>query len=315
MSPTGILQSYAGDGKEGFAGDGDSAATARFSGVAGLGTDSQRNLYIADSNNERIRVVTSVGGVSTIAGRSHFAGDGGPAAAAVLHRPVGVVQTSDGTIYFTDRANHRIRKIANNGMISCIAGTGDPGFSGDGGPALQANLYFPDSLAVDSSGNLLFVDQNQRRVRKITPAGIISTVAGNGNLAYSVDGVGAMFSGFAYITGIAVDGAGNMYLSEEAANRVKKVTPVGGMITYAGTTANGAPSGLGFAGDGQAATQRRLGQPGCAGSRCRGEPLYRGHVELPHTARGRRGRHHHHGRRQRQMLLRRRWRQGYGRGR
>ena len=262
VSPTGILQSYAGDGKEGFAGDGDSATTARFSGVAGVGTDSLSNLYIADSNNERIRVVTSVGGVSTIAGRSHFAGDGGPATAAVLHRPVGVVQTADGTIYFTDRVNHRIRMIATDGKISCVAGTGDPGFSGDGGPALQASLYFPDSLTVDSSGNLLFVDQNQRRVRKITPAGIISTIAGNGNLAYSVDGVGAMFSGFAYITGIAADAGGNIYLSEGAANRVKKVTPIGGMITYAGTSANGAPSGSGFAGDGQAASSAVFAYPG-----------------------------------------------------
>jgi sugar lactone lactonase YvrE len=127
---------------------------------------------------------------------------------------------------------------------------------------MQANLYFPDSLAIDASGNLLFVDQNQRRVRKITPAGVISTVAGNGNLAYSVDGVGALFSGFAYITGIAVDAAGNIYLSEGVANRVKKVTPVGGMVTYAGTTANGAPSGLGFAGDGQAASQAVFANPG-----------------------------------------------------
>jgi uncharacterized protein (TIGR03437 family) len=262
VSPTGILQSYAGDGKEGFAGDGDSAAAARFSGVAGLGTDSLNNLYIADSNNERIRVVSSVGGVSTIAGRGHFAGDGGPASAAILHRPAGVVQTTDGTIYFTDRVNHRIRKIANDGTISTIAGTGDPGFSGDGSPALQANLYFPDSLTIDSSGNLLFVDQNQRRVRRITPAGVISTIAGNGNLAYSVDGVGALFSGFAYITGIAVDAAGNIYLSEGVANRVKKVTPIGGMVTYAGTTANGAPSGLGFAGDGQAASSAVFAYPG-----------------------------------------------------
>jgi uncharacterized protein (TIGR03437 family) len=257
----GILQSYAGDGKEGFTGDSDNASVARFSGVAGLGTDPSNNLYIADSNNERIRMVTSAGGVSTVAGRSHFAGDGGPATAAILHRPAGVVQTADGTIYFTDRVNHRLRKIANDGVISTVAGSGDPGFGGDGGPAAQATLYFPDSLTIDSAGNLLFVDQNQRRVRKITPAGIITTIAGNGDLAYSVDGSGALASGFAYITGIAADATGNIFLSEGVANRVKKITPAGGMVTYAGASNNGRPSGIGFAGDGQAASQAVLANP------------------------------------------------------
>ena len=261
ISPEGILQPYAGDGKEGFAGDGDNASVARFSGVAGLGTDSSNNLYIADSNNERIRVVTSAGGVSTVAGRSHFSGDGGPATAAILHRPAGVVQTADGSVYFTDRVNHRLRKIASDGAISTIAGTGDPGFGGDGGPAVQATLYFPDSLTIDSAGNLLFVDQNQRRVRKITPAGIITTVAGNGDLAYSVDGSGALASGFAYITGIAADATGNIFLSEGVANRVKKINPAGGLITYAGASNNGRPSGFGFAGDGQAASQAVLANP------------------------------------------------------
>jgi uncharacterized protein (TIGR03437 family) len=261
VSPEGILQSYAGDGKEGFAGDGGQAAVARFSGVAGLGTDSSNNLYIADANNERIRLVTSAGTVSTVAGRSHFAGDGGAATAAILHRPVGVAQTADGSIYFTDRVNHRIRRIASDGTISTIAGTGDPGFGGDGGPAAQATLYFPDSLTIDSAGNLLVVDQNQRRVRKITPAGIITTIAGNGELAYSVDGGGALFSGFAYITGIAADATGNIFLSEGVANRVKKITPAGGMVTYAGASNNGRPSGIGFAGDGQAASQAVLANP------------------------------------------------------
>jgi uncharacterized protein (TIGR03437 family) len=262
VSPTGILQSYAGDGKEGFAGDGDFAPAARFSGVAGLGTDSANNLYIADSTNERIRLVSSSGSVSTIAGRGHFAGDNGLATSAILHRPSGVVQGADGTIYFTDTANHRVRKVSLDGKIATIAGTGDPGFGGDGGPAAQAVLYFPDSLAMDASGNLLVVDQNQRRVRKITPAGVISTVAGNGNLAYSVDTSGALASGFGYITGIAVDSAGNIFLSEGAANRVKKVTASGGLQTYAGTTANGGPSGIGFAGDGGPAAQAVFASPG-----------------------------------------------------
>ena len=139
-----------------------------------------------------------------------------------------------------------------------------PGFGGDGGPAAQAVLYFPDSLTIDSAGNLLFADQNQVRVRKITPAGVISTVAGNGNLAYSVDGSGALSSGFAYITGIAVDSTGNIYISEEVANRIKKITPAGGLSTYAGSSGSnyGSPSGFGFGGDGQSAGQAVFAYPG-----------------------------------------------------
>jgi len=264
VSPTGILQSYAGDGHEGFAGDGDSAGLARFSGVAGLATDSLNNLYVADANNERIRVVSPVGNITTVAGSGHFAGDGAAAMAALLHRPQGVVSAADGTIYFTDTANHRIRKIGTDGKIITLAGTGAPGFGGDGGPAAQAVLYFPDALTIDSAGNLFFVDQNQVRVRKITPAGVISTIAGNGNLAYSIDGAGALSSGFAYITGIAVDSTGNIYISEQVANRIKKITPAGGLSTYAGSggSSPNAGSGFGFGGDGQSAGQAVFAYPG-----------------------------------------------------
>src|SRR5262249_18995195 len=147
-------------------------------------------------------------------------------------------------------------KIATDGKISTIAGTGDPGFSGDGNVGTAAQLYFPDSIARDSAGNLYVVDQNQLRVRKITPAGIISTVAGNGFAQLSNDARGALGSGFAYIPGIAVDSSGNMYLSEQLYNKIKKIVPTGGMTTYAGT------SGLGFGGDGGQATSAVLAYPG-----------------------------------------------------
>ena len=256
ISPTGILQPFAGDGFEGFAGDGNSAALARFSQVYGLATDSANNVYVVDTNNERIRMIaTGTNFISTVAGRSHFAGDGGPALAALLHRPAGAAVAADGTIYFTDTVNHRVRKITPDGTISTTAGTGDPGFSGDGGPAAQAKLYYPDAMTIDSAGNLYIVDQYDLRVRKITPAGIISTVAGNGTVAYSVDARGALQTGFAYLMGIAVDAAGNLYLSEQSANKIKKVTPSGGLSTYAGTGGNG------FAGDGGPALAAVLAYP------------------------------------------------------
>jgi uncharacterized protein (TIGR03437 family) len=246
---SGIIQTFAGDGNEGFAGDGNSATQARFSGVAGLGTDPLNNVYVADANNERIRMISgSTGFVSTVAGRAHFDGDGGPATAALLHRPQGVVTAADGTIYFTDTVNHRVRKIGTDGKIGTIAGTGELGFSGDGGPATQAAMSFPDSLAIDTAGNLYVVDQKQVRVRKIGTDGRISTVAGNGTLAFSVDTRGALQTGFAYLTGIAVDSGGNLYLSEQVFGKIKKVTPAGALSTYANTSGT-----LGFSGDGQGA--------------------------------------------------------------
>ena len=258
VMPDGTLQHFAGVGSPGFAGDGYAypALLARFFMVTGLATDAANSVYIVDSGNERIRRVDSGSGIlTTVAGRGHFGGDLGPAAAALLHRPEGTVVGSDGSTYFTDTANHRVRKIAPEGTISTIAGNGDPSFSGDQGLATQATLDEPDFLAIDSSDDLLVVDGGSR-VRKITAAGIIGTVAGNGTTAPSNDNLGALASGFARIAGIAVDSAGNLYLSERDTNKIKKVTPSAGLSTYAGTGEKG------FGGDGQAAAQAVFRSPG-----------------------------------------------------
>ena len=256
LSSGGILTSFAGDGNEGFAGDGLPAFSARFSNVTGMATDGANNLYIADSNNERIRMVSN-SIVTTVVGKVHFAGDGAAATAALLHRPQGVVTTPDGTTYFTDTMNHRVRKIGTDGNISTIAGSGELGFSGDGQAATSAKLMYPDAMTRDTAGNLYVVDQSQARVRKISPAGIISTVAGNGIIFYSNDARGALGSPFAYITGIAVDSTGNLYLSENAASTIKKIVPTGGMTTYAGTL-----QGFGFSGEGTPAMSAVFNGPG-----------------------------------------------------
>ena len=255
----GVLLHFAGIGSPGFAGDGYAypAFLARFFGVTGLGADAANNIYIVDSGNERIRKVDSGSGIlTTVAGRGHFGGDLGPATAALLHRPEGMVVGSDGSTRFTDTANHRVRKVAPDGTISTIAGNGDPSFSGDQGPAVQAGLNNPTCLAIDSSDNLFVVDGAGSRVRRITAAGIISTVAGGGTHASSNDNQGALVSGFAQISGIAVDSAGNLYLSERDTNKIKMVTPSSGLSTYAGT------GEYGFGGDGQAAAQAVFRSPG-----------------------------------------------------
>lgn len=255
----GVIGDFAGNGTVGFAGDGGNASSARFSNVTGLGTDSQNNLYIVDADNERIRKVTADNTINTVAGRAHFGGDGGPATSALLHRPYGVATAADGTIYFTDTVNHRVRKIAIDGKISTIAGTGDPGFAGDNGPATAAMLAYPDSIAIDAAANIYVVDQSQLRVRKIAASGTITTIAGSGRLAYSNDSQGALGSGFAYIGGIAVDATGNLYLSESLNNKVKKIVlATGVMNTYAGL--GGAVGD--FAGDGGSATAAKLNTPG-----------------------------------------------------
>jgi trimeric autotransporter adhesin len=252
VSSGGIISAFAGNGKEGFV-DG-SAGTAQFSGVNGIAMDSSSNVYIVESNNDRVRVVSG-GTVSTVAGRAHYGGDGGPGTAALLHRPRGVAVAVDGTVFFTDTINHRVRKVATDGTISTIAGTGDPGFSGDNGPSTAAMLSYPDRIAIDAAGNVYVVDQSDFRVRKITPSGTITTVAGNGNCCFSNDSAGAVNSPFFYITGIAVDGPGNLYLSELSNYKIKKVTPAGGLSTYAG---NGS---FGFSGDSGAATGAQFRYP------------------------------------------------------
>jgi uncharacterized protein (TIGR03437 family) len=257
VTPDGAMHLIAGVTSPGFAGDGFAYADqlARFYVVTGLATDAANNLYIVDSGNERIRKVDSGSGIlTTVAGRGHFSGDLGPATAALLHRPQGTVMGSDGSVYITDTDNFRVRKIAPDGTIGTIAGNGDPYFGGDQGLATQATLT-PQSLAIDAADNLFVVDGGYR-VGKITPAGTISTVAGGGTTASSVDNLGALASGFAAITGIAVDSAGNVYLSESGANKIKKVTPSGGLSTYAGT------GSYGFAGDGQPAAQAVFRTPG-----------------------------------------------------
>lgn len=224
--------------------------------------DAAGNIYTTDYFNHVVYKVDSSGTTTIVAGtyqKSGFAGDGALATAALLTNPAGVVPAPDGTLYITEYTGHRIRKVAPNGIITTFAGTGSPGFSGDGGPAGSAVLRNPWDIMIDASGNILFSDYGNARVRKITPAGIISTVAGFGTRAYSGDGSSALQAGVDP-GAIGLGANGSFFIVDSGTSygsngRVRMVAANGIITTVAG---NGS---LNDSGDGNQATTAGLGSP------------------------------------------------------
>ena len=173
----------AGNGTAGHSGDGGPATSAELSYPSGVAVDTAGNIYIADSTNNRIRkVAASTGDISTVAGNgtAGYSGDGGAATSAELSNPIGVVVDAAGNIYIADEVNNRIREVtASTGIITTVAGDGTRGYSGDGGAATSAELYYPFGVSVDAAGNIYIADYGNARVRKVTAStGIITTVAG-----------------------------------------------------------------------------------------------------------------------------------------
>jgi hypothetical protein len=184
--------------------------------------------------NYRVRKITPAGTVSTIAGTGHccYSGDGGAATSTDLD-PTVVAVDSGGNVYIDGYA--RVLKIATNGIVTTVAGTGAYGYSGDNGPATSAQLSGSiNGLAVDSTGNLYLSDQYNGRVRKVTPGGTITTVAGNGAYGYSGDGGLGTSAQLAYPGSLAVDAAGNLYIADSSNARVRRVAPDGSISTVAG---------------------------------------------------------------------------------
>ena len=192
VDTNGIITTVAGTGTAGYSGDGFAAISAQISIPYGVTVDSAGNLYIADTYNHRIRVVSSLGVITTVAGTgtAGYSGDNGPAVAAELNFPGKIAVDGAGNFYFSDINNNVIRKVNINGIITTVAGTGTPGYSGDKGPATSAELWFPYGVALDSVGNLYIADRSNSRIRKVATNGIITTVAGNGTWGGTGDTVG-----------------------------------------------------------------------------------------------------------------------------
>ena len=249
---TGIISTLIGNGIAGFAGDGGPAGSATIGDPLDVSFDPAGNFYFATGDIRKIAlngVVTRVAGSGVVG----FSGDGGAATSAAMIGPTDAVGDAAGNLYITDRGNNRIRRVDTNGIITTYAGTGDAKFGGDGGPAAAAQLFQPFQLALDKNGNLFVADWGNSRVRKITSAGTITTVAGGGTaLTDGGPATGASIGG--NLTGVAVDAAGNLYIASNA--RVRKVDAVSGNIsTIAG---NGT---AGFSGDGGLATLAEVNGP------------------------------------------------------
>ena len=264
VDAAGNISTIAGFGKWGYGGDGGPAVQAHLYYPRDVAVDKASNLYIADRGNDRIRKVDAAGNISTVAGTGEddYGGDGGPAVLAQLDEPTGVAVDGTGNIYIADLENDRIRKVDATGNFSTVAGTGEDGYAGeddyggDGGPAVQAQLYCPCSIAVDGSGNFYIADSDNHRIRKVDAVGNISTVAGTGREGYSWDGLPAIQGYLNHPEGVTVDDSGNLYIADTDNHRICKVNAEGKIFTVAGT---GAP---GYSGDGAPAIRARLYYPG-----------------------------------------------------
>ena len=250
---TGVLTLVAGNGTSGFSGDGGPATSAQLNAPAGLAVDSNGNLYIADTLNNRIREVAG-GLISTVAGTgiAGFSGDNGSSTSALLSGPTGVAVDADGNLYIADTLNHRIRKVGSGGQITTVAGSGTVGFGGDNGPAGRAQLANSFAIALDSKGILYIADTDNNRIRKVSSTGVITTVAGNGTQGFGGDNGPATSARLALPSGIALDSTGNLYFADTDNNRVREVS--NGVIT---TVAGGRTS----LGDNGPATSAQVSSP------------------------------------------------------
>jgi uncharacterized protein (TIGR03437 family) len=255
ISPNGIITNFAGGGPGEYSGDGGPATAAGVNFPISLAADAAGNVYIGQLIGP-VRKVAANGVITTVVGKVRnpgFSGDGGPASQANISLPRGLAVDSSSNLYIADEYNNCIRKIDTKGIITTVAGNGQPGFGGDGGPATQAMLDLPSAVWVDSANNLYIADDYNQRIRRVSSSGIIVTVAGSGQIGFAGDGGNALRANFAHPYGLAVDSSGTVYVSDRDNHRIRAISTGGIVSTVAG--------GGEYTGDGGPATNARLSLP------------------------------------------------------
>jgi hypothetical protein len=234
------VSTLAGSGVSGYA---DGIGTvSQFYFPTGVATDASGNVYLADSYNHRIRKITPSGVVTTLAGSGSAGFINGTGVESKFKYPYGVAVDLSGNVYVADGYNHRIRKITPSGVVTTLAGSGIAGYSDGAGTSAEFNV--PHGVAVDALGNVYVADVVNNRIRKITPAGMVTTLAGSRVQGFTDGiGIGAQFSG---PTGVATDALGNVYVADHNNNRIRKITPTGIVTTLAGSEASGFADGIGI---------------------------------------------------------------------
>ena len=233
-----VVNTIAGKGKLPYVGDGKAATSVNLFSPNRVAFDAVGNLYFTESYYHRVFQVATDGTLTSAAGNGGdvFAGEGGLATAAAVPSPQGIAVDKTGSIYVG--TSSRLCKIS-GGRLRTIAGTGDAGYSGDGGPALSARIHTPLGIALDGAGNVYFSDSQSSVVRRIGADGNISTVAGTGTPGYSGDGLTGTSAQFSTPEGLAVDSQGFLYIADRYNNRIRKLAPNGIISTFAGTGVSG----------------------------------------------------------------------------
>ena len=244
ITPTGVGSTFAGGSGPGVPGFVDDTGTAaKFNSPSCVVVDTLGNVYVTDAGNNVIRKITSAGVVTTFAGSGTIGFVNGTGTLASFYFPTGIAIDASGNLYIADSGNNQIRKITPAGVVTTFAGSGAQG-SVDATGTL-ASFNYPEGLAIDTSGNLYIGDSGNNKIRKITSARVVTTLAGTGNAAH-VDSIGTLAS-FNFPCGVVVDISGNVYVADFDNNKIRKITPVGVVSTLAGSGHAGHVDGIGIA--------------------------------------------------------------------